>query len=259
MASLKDALILKQGGVISLVGAGGKTSLMYRLAHELTADGAMVLTTTTTKIFAPTEKQSPRLILSASPGRILDEAKKNMGSQRHITAAFGKTDVENKLEGFSPEIIDRLWEAGVFQWILVEADGARNKPLKAPAVHEPVIPQTTHCVVGVVGLDSVHKPLEEKWVFRHQLYAKISGLKIGKPVTEASISDAIQHENGIMKGSPSHATQVVFLNKADIPGGLSMGRRISRHFKASKQDRLNRIVIGSVRSAPPVYEYTDLN
>ncbi len=135
MTNLKDALTLKKGGVVSLVGACGKTSLMYRLAHELTADGAMVLTTTTTKIFAPTEEQSPRLILSASPGRILDEAKKNMGFQRHITAAFGKTAVENKLEGFSPEIIDRLWEAGVFQWILVEGDGALNWPLKAPAVH----------------------------------------------------------------------------------------------------------------------------
>lgn len=259
MTNLKDALILKKGGVVSLVGAGGKTSLMYRLARELTAEGDTVLTTTTTKIFAPTEEQSSRLILTASPDRILKEAQKNIGSQRHITAAFGKAAVENKLEGFSPEIIDRLWDAGVFQWILVEADGAHNRPLKAPAVHEPVIPQTTRCVVGVVGLDSIHKPLEEKWVFRHQLYAKISGLKIGKPVSEASISDSIQHENGIMKGSPSHATQIVFLNKADIPGGLRMGRRISGHFKAGQQDRLNRIVIGSVRSETPVFEYTDLN
>jgi probable selenium-dependent hydroxylase accessory protein YqeC len=259
MTNLKDALILKQGGVVSLVGAGGKTSLMYRLAHELMADGSMVLTTTTTKIFVPTAEQSSRLILSASPDRILDEAQKNMGFQRHITAAFGKTDVEDKLAGFSPEIIDRLWEAGVFQWILVEADGARNKPLKAPAAHEPVIPQTTDCVVGVVGLDSVHKPLEENWVFRHQLYAKISGLKIGKPITEASISDSIQHANGIMKGSPSHATQIVFLNKAELPGGLDMGRSISKHFKASKQNSLDRVVIGSICSEPPVLEYTDLN
>ena len=53
MTSLGQALMLGDGGVISLVGAGGKTSLMFKLAHELSKTGEPVLTTTTTKIFEP--------------------------------------------------------------------------------------------------------------------------------------------------------------------------------------------------------------
>ena len=58
MTSLRQALLLGEGGVISLVGAGGKTSLMFRLAHELSLTGDSVLTTTTTKIYVPEPVQS---------------------------------------------------------------------------------------------------------------------------------------------------------------------------------------------------------
>ena len=66
MVSLRDALMLGEGGVISLVGAGGKTSLMFRLAHELEKAGERVLTTTTTKIYEPSADQSAGLIVSTS-------------------------------------------------------------------------------------------------------------------------------------------------------------------------------------------------
>ncbi|MCD4678214.1 MAG: hypothetical protein K8S18_19810, partial [Desulfobacula sp.] len=57
--TLIDNLQLNRRGVISLIGAGGKTSLMFCLAKELENSGKTVLTTTTTKIFMPTPDQSP--------------------------------------------------------------------------------------------------------------------------------------------------------------------------------------------------------
>ena len=35
MTTLREAFLLEDGGVISLVGAGGKTSLMFRIAGEI--------------------------------------------------------------------------------------------------------------------------------------------------------------------------------------------------------------------------------
>ena len=35
--------------------------------------------------------------------------------------------------------------------LLVEADGAKRKPLKVPAEHEPVIPEDTDMVIGIAG------------------------------------------------------------------------------------------------------------
>jgi len=48
--SLYHALLLENGGVITIVGAGGKTSMMFQLAKVLSSAGDTVLTTTTTKI-----------------------------------------------------------------------------------------------------------------------------------------------------------------------------------------------------------------
>ena len=66
--------MLADGGVVSLVGAGGKTSLMFRLARELTKAGGTVLTTTTTKIFEPTPDQAARVILAESASGLLTQA-----------------------------------------------------------------------------------------------------------------------------------------------------------------------------------------
>ena len=52
-ASLKEAFGIGPGEIVSLVGGGGKTTLMFALAQELTSGGQSVITTTTTRIFEP--------------------------------------------------------------------------------------------------------------------------------------------------------------------------------------------------------------
>ncbi|MCF8109113.1 MAG: hypothetical protein K9J81_08985, partial [Desulfohalobiaceae bacterium] len=52
--NVSDLLLPERSGIISLVGAGGKTSLMFQLAREIAARKQRVLTTTTTRIFSPT-------------------------------------------------------------------------------------------------------------------------------------------------------------------------------------------------------------
>ena len=85
--------MLEAGGVISLVGAGGKTSLMFRLAQELSAEGATVLTTTTTRIFMPAEEQSRCVILADTAETILERAAQKLNEHRHITAAAGLSPI----------------------------------------------------------------------------------------------------------------------------------------------------------------------
>ncbi|MFC1817344.1 selenium cofactor biosynthesis protein YqeC [Thermodesulfobacteriota bacterium] len=258
MASLKGVLMPAAGGVVSLVGAGGKTSLMFRLARELSESGDSVLTTTTTKIFIPTKSQSKHVILSASSGDIIPKAKQLLKINQHLSAAKKKINTQSKLKGFSPDIIDELWRSKLFQWILVEADGAQQKPLKAPGRYEPVIPACSHIVIGVVGLDCVNKPLGEKWVFRPEVFAEITKLNLGESIDEASVAESILREEGIMKGSPLAATRIVFLNQADISNGLKIGRRIRDILIEQQSGQLNRIIIGNVRYDPPVLEYLDL-
>ena len=259
MVSLRKALTLEKGGVVSFAGAGGKTSLMFRIAHELSSAGETVLTTTTTKIMMPSKDQSPHVILSDSFEEVLDKAKPLIKKNLHISAASQRTDsTVGKITGFEPEVIDEIWKAGVFRWILVEADGASRRPLKAPALYEPVIPDCSGWLIGIIGMKAIGKPLDERWVFRHKLYAEITGLRPEELVTEESVAAALIDKNGIMKGCPSHTKKFVFLNMADNQKLVESGRRIAEILCKTRIEGLNRVVIGRVLHEPPVVEYHDV-
>lgn len=255
MTSLRHSLQLNKGGVISLVGAGGKTSLMFRLARELSRQGAAVLSTTTTKIRTPSRKQSSVVIIAESAKDLTVEAKKILGPIPHISAGSRLIPFQNKLKGFSPEAIESIWQSGVFRWIVIEADGAAGKSLKAPAAHEPVIPQCTKWVIGIVSLAAVGKPLTGKWVFRPHLVSKITGLAQGALITESAIAEVLTNANGIMKGFPAQAKRFAFLNQADSQERLEAGRRIAEMICLHKTAGFTGVLIGQTLYEPLVKEY----
>lgn len=255
MASLRHSLMLKKGGVISIVGAGGKTALMLRLARELAKSGDRILTTTTTKIYTPTRTQSPIVIVSESAERIAEHAREVFKRNSHLSAGSAILHLKNKLKGLKPETIDALWQSGVFRWIIVEADGAAGRPLKAPALHEPVIPQSTHWLIGVVGLDAVGKPLTDRWAFRPHLISRISGLAIGAAITENAIAKVLMDNNGIMKNSPPEAMCFAFLNQTDSQERLAIARRIARILDCAGKTGFTRVLIGQTLYEPCVKEY----
>jgi probable selenium-dependent hydroxylase accessory protein YqeC len=258
MVTLREGLMLGKRGVISLVGSGGKTSLMFRLARELVAAGEPVLTTTTTKIFEPGPDQSARLILSGSASEILEKAREALKQHRHITAGAEKIPEQGKLRGFEPAIIHKIWESRLFRWIIVEADGAAGRPLKAPAMHEPVTPACTTHIVGMVGLSGAGQPLTDRWVFRPQRFIDLSGLLPEATVTEDTIAAVLVHEDGIFKGAPFDAVRVVFCNQADVPRNRAAGQRLVQALILAENTGLNRILIGQTMFAPPVLEMYDL-
>jgi len=258
MASLREGLMLERGGVVSLVGAGGKTSLMFNLARELSMADESVLTTTTTKIFEPSRNQSPCVILSGSFKDILGQSEKLLPIHRHLTAAAGKRPYPGKLVGFRPEIIKEFWDSGLFRWIIVEADGAAGRPIKVPAAHEPVIPSCTKRLVGIAGLNGVGQPLTDRLVFRHKRFAELTGIDPGADISEAAVADVFGHEEGIFKGAAAEVVRIAFLNQADVEKNLTAGRRIARILSKKKNTGLKRVVIGQAMLEPPVLEIYDL-
>ena len=246
VTSLHEELLPKGGGVISLVGGGGKTTLMFRLAAELAHIENTVLTTTTTKIFEPSEDESGFTIVSENPEEVLRKSAAFLRHTAHITAARERLVSKGKLVGFESPIIEYFMKNGGFQWILVEADGAAQKPVKAPAEHEPVISECSTCVIAVVGLDAIGKPLDDRWVFRPRLYSRVTGVSLGSPVTERSVASVILADNGLMKGCPPGAKRMVFLNKAEGEERLAAGERIASLLEKEGKGKIDRILIGSL-------------
>ena len=247
---LIDKLQLNSQGVVSIVGAGGKTSLMFRLAKELADSGKTVLTTTTTKIFMPAPDQSPFTIITGSIDELAKKSKSRLNYYHHFSAGSKYTLTTGKLDGFAPDIIDELWQAGLFDWIIVEADGARQKPLKATASHEPVVPKTTTHLILVTGLDAVGKPLDENHVHRAKLFSNNTGLPLGGTMDEQSIATSIAIEIKKARGFSPASSNFVFLNKADNPDKIRSGQKIAELLQTDKT--INNIITASLIDKSPV-------
>lgn len=217
-------------GVTALVGGGGKTTLMLRLARELLQAGASVIVTTTTHIFPPEG------ILTQNPAT-LEEAKATLARER--LACFGKPAAGGKLS--APEISISALE-GIADYVLVEADGAKRLPLKAPAEHEPVIPNETRLVIAVAGLDGAGKTINET-AFRPERYAALCGKSEAELVTPRDIALALAHEEGQRKGVSPGARFAVLLNKADDVTKQGIAQRIAIELN---QYSVERVVVAAL-------------
>lgn len=245
LGELYGGRLPQAGGVISLVGAGGKTTLMFRIARELAAAGETVLTTTTTRIYRPEPVQSAQVVVAAEPAAALAQLAHRLRRSRHVTAAAGWIPEAGKLAGYPPESVSALRAAGLFRWILVEADGAARRPLKAPAAHEPVIPACSDWVIAVAGMAAVGRPLDARWVFRPERFGALAGISAGEPVTPDAIAAVLLHPQGMMKGLGLKAARCVFLNQLDLPGAAEAARAVCVALARSIYEPVDRILIGS--------------
>ena len=253
MGLLTQALGVKAREVISLVGAGGKTTLMFRLAKELSAGGKRVVTTTTTKILEPTSRETGLLFVDLDEKRIKFFLKSHLDQYSHITVARERLEA-GKLKGISPNLVDKLWHLNGIDAIIIEADGAAGRSVKAPRENEPVIPTSTTLVVAVLGVDGMESELNEINVFQPDRVSDITGIPLGERVTDGAMAILVTHPEGIFKGAPSSSRVVAFLNKADVPNGLAKAKRIAKKILEKKHRQIERIVLGQLKSEPPVIE-----
>ena len=253
MMTLKEALDIKPGEVISLVGGGGKTTLMFALARELASAGNRVITTTTTKILEPLSSETPLLLLEADEQEMIGRLLQNLADYGHITLARERL-ASGKLKGISPELVVELARLNQVSCIIVEADGAAQRSLKAPNLTEPVIPDATSLVIPVVGIDALGCRLTGENVFRPEVVSKLLGLPLGEVISAESIAFLVTHPRGIIKGSPGGARIIPFINKVDLDRGLSQGRDLAGRILAMRHPRIKRVVLGQVQSPEPVME-----
>jgi len=246
---LRKALNIKPGDVVSFVGAGGKTTAIYKLAGELCQIGHSVITTTTTQIWPPTPDQSPCLIVEADPQALLTKAETALRQHGHVTIGR-KINSEGKLEGLSADVLRDLYP--VADVLLVEADGARGRSVKAPAAHEPVIPPSTTILVPVVAIDAVGKPLDEESAHRPKRISAITDLEIGEPITPQAIIALLTSNAGALKNAPAKARIIPLINKVATQRELDTARQIA--FGCLRCARIEGMLLGSVAESEPIVE-----
>lgn len=251
--SLIESLGLGPREMISLVGGGGKTTLMFRLAKELVRKGKDVVTTTTTKILEPSQEESPCLFVDSEDENIRHFVRKHLSSCHHMTIARERIE-SKKLKGVSSDFVAALWDEEPIEYMIIEADGAAGRPIKAPREGEPVIPSDTTLVVALLGMDGIEVELREENVFRSEHVSRLTGIPLGGRITEEAMAILITHPDGIFKGAPISAPVVVFLNKVDVHDGRKRAEKIAKKILDRRHRQIERVLLGQLRRDPPVVE-----
>ncbi|MGY0161061.1 selenium cofactor biosynthesis protein YqeC [Edwardsiella tarda] len=227
--------------LISLIGAGGKTSALHWLAQAWAAQQRRVVVTTTTRMYLPDTLPT---LFCHQPAALPADA-----LHAPITACFSAWDTANgKVRGFTPEQVDALAQHPLADVILVEADGAHRLAMKAPAGHEPCIPERSHCVIAVSGGAALGHPVGAQNVHRWPLFAACSGLAQGERLDMAAMSRFIRHPNGMFKGVPDGARRVWLINRFYQSDNVTDADLYALLHDGS----LDAIWLGAVREHPPI-------
>ena len=221
---LAHALRINPGESLAFSGAGGKTTALFHLARELKPP---VLVTTTTHLSSDQLALADR-IFEVDESIDLEDLFSNLPDE--VVVLIGGEDPDERVKGLPDWQLNAVAETAKKRNItlLVEADGSRQRPLKAPAGHEPVIPPFVDHVVVVAGLSALGKPLTEQWVHRVEQFADLSGLNEGEQISTEAITRVLLDPSGGLKGIPIGARKMCLLNQADNSQLQSQANRIAR-------------------------------
>jgi len=220
---LSDALSLGGRELVAFVGAGGKKTAMRRLAAEGTEQGYDVGYTTTTQMPPPADLPLTVADVEVSPFALTED------DPPVAFAAEWVADPERadrKVNGFDPDVLDAFFDRGMFDWLVVKADGARRREFKAPGSGEPALPDRATHVVPVASVTVVGEPLSAEVVHRPERVASITDLAVGDELTPEAVGTVLASPDGGLKGVPPAASVTPMVNKADDPAQRETARGI---------------------------------
>ncbi len=241
---LRDALRLNLNSKLALTGAGGKTSALFLLAQEFLGR----VGSRPDACINPTSKDIvAQILIAATTHMSLDQTRL---ADHHITLTnnsplqtidfqrlegsilfTGMPDDRDRVSGISLAAADSLLEVSkqLAVPLLIEADGSRQRPLKAPATHEPVVPAWVDAVAVIVGLSGIGRPCTSDWVFREERFAGLAGIALGDVISVDQIARVLNHPSGGLWGIPESAEKIALLTQLSSDLLQSEARRLAQN------------------------------
>ena len=186
---------------VAIVGGGGKTTILHALGEQL--HGRTILTCTTKMGF----DQNKFLPIYLKPDH------ETIGNISIGKPVMVWEEIEGqKAIGVDPSMCDRWFT--IVDHVIVEADGSRRLPFKAPAEFEPVIPSSSTLVISTIGADSLDQVISD-CCHRPNLVADLAGCMPHDRLTAERASRVILHSEGHKKAKPPDADFCVAITKVD--------------------------------------------
>ncbi len=263
---------LQSPELVAIVGGGGKTSLMFALANALPGRAAL---TTTTRIFAAQMKLATAVFSLAETGdwrletgersisSLQSPSLQNILDKHKRCLVIGQIQGDKAL-GVPIDLPSQLLARPDVDFVLVEADGSRMRPIKAPAAHEPVIPPETTLVIPVMGIDALGGRIQDV-AHRPELLCSVIGdpysvfrvpCAVEDTLTPEMAAALLTHPQGGLKGAPVGARVIPFINKVETAAQRTAARQIAGHILRNTQyaSPIPQVVIGAAKSSQPIHE-----
>jgi len=243
MKTLKEMFNINKGDVVSIVGTGGKTTLLFQMGKELKGKYKILLTTST-KIYKPTIENYDYIYTS-----IEDYTYDNI--KNGITVLSKDINYENnKLIGIDDNILEDVIED--FDLVFIEADGSRKLPLKGWKKHEPPILCKTNKTIGIIPINILGLKINEDLIYGFEEFNRF--LKNEVIIDKTVIGRILTSNNGLFKNSKGEL--YVYINKADTAEEFKKAQDLANYLKnlISGNPYNFNICIGSLKEGV-YYEY----
>jgi probable selenium-dependent hydroxylase accessory protein YqeC len=227
-----------------VVGAGGKKTLMRRLAEAF--PGKVCLTTT---VRIPPMRGMADAVHVAAPRESLVEQARRAAARHRIVVCTDPDRHGSRFGGIDRDLPARLLGEAGFDLVVVKADGARMRLIKAPEGDEPLIADATSLVVPIVSVAAVGHALDDRVAHHAGTLAAIVGAVVGDVVGESHIARLLVSDSGSLKGTAGMRV-VPMLNMADDETRLAMARRIA-NLTLDSTDRVDSVLAASLLPRRP--------
>jgi probable selenium-dependent hydroxylase accessory protein YqeC len=240
---LTSALEIRSGDVVAFAGAGGKSSAIVRISQELKEAGSTVLAAPTTKMFLDEAEKIGPVIIAGDDEERVRKVKESLGSSG---AAVAGREVLSKrrVGGLEPAQVGAL--ARLADVTLVEADGARRKPLKGTADHEPALPEGVTLVVAVGGIWALGEELDAEHVHRPEIFSELTGIEAGQTITADAFARALAR--GSLHNIPEGVRKAALITGAQPGQEMFDASVVARKLR---QLGLRRVVAAEIPASGP--------
>lgn len=225
------------GDIVSIVGSGGKTTLMFLLAREFSRNNK-VLVTTTTKIYVPHINQFDFICCNVENYTLYNNMKCN-----GIYVYGSSINNEGKLIGVNPHILER--QIKYFDYVLIEADGSKKKPIKGWKANEPVVLNNTSKTIGILPIDIIGKTVNEYNVHGLKPFRSITGSHLGDIINEDHIISLVLHKKGLFKNS--RGQKILFINKVETDRNIFTSQKLIENISKVNSGYIDKIISGSLK------------
>jgi probable selenium-dependent hydroxylase accessory protein YqeC len=237
IAQLSTFLNIKPSQCVSIMGAGGKSTLMNRLADELIVLGCTVVLTSTTNYHRPESLQSEQILLTREESEWPEKLEALARRWNRLLVLHHELG-DAMVKGIDVAAVRTIHEHIPDAIVIVKTDGARKRWFKAPNQSEPVVPPWSQLCITVVNCEILGQPLTEALVHRPERVAELTGLHVGDPITPQAVGAVLTHPDTYTRKTPSGARRVVYISHVASQDAFACAEAIAAHLDRAGLDEI---------------------